>query len=51
MRKVLNRTLQTFRMDLGNKKHREAFRQGDIPEGVSVGRPMNETRAARIIIQ
>jgi len=30
---------KTFEMDLGNKKHRDAFRRGQIPEGVAVGRP------------
>lgn len=25
-----------FQMDLGNKKHRAAFLQGNVPEGVEV---------------
>jgi hypothetical protein len=29
----------TFEMDLGNKRHREAFRQGKVPAGAAIGTP------------
>jgi hypothetical protein len=29
----------TFQMQLGNRKHREAFLRGEIPAGVAAGRP------------
>jgi len=29
----------TFQMELGNHKHRTAFRRGEVPAGISAGRP------------
>jgi hypothetical protein len=29
----------TYQMDLGNEKHRKAFKQGRVPDGVTISRP------------
>ena len=33
----------TFEMDLGSRRHREAFLRGEIPAGVKISRPMDNT--------
>jgi hypothetical protein len=29
----------TFQMELGNRKHREAFCRGEVPQGITPGHP------------